>query len=81
MRITLVLFSIQAGVKHVLLGLNFLEKIFLIITDQCIYMYIMVYVHVHVHACIHAVHVFVGSSLATKVFIGNLPAMERVGSS
>ena len=27
------------------------------------------------------IQIFVGSCLATKVFIGNLPAMEGVGSS
>ena len=34
---------------------------------------------VHVHACyIHdALYIFVGSCLATKVFIGNLPGMGR----
>ena len=39
---------------------------------RCDCEYVHVYVSVDVHVC-----VFVGSCLATKVFIGNLPAMGR----
>ena len=50
--ITLVLFSIQAGVKHVLLGLNFVEKILNFNYNgpmHVIFMYTCIHVHMHMH--------------------------------
>ena len=38
---------------------------------------VRVYVYVRVHVCVGMVCMFVGSCVATKLFIGDLPAMGR----
>ena len=53
-----------------------------LVIDGGIYIYGLCYLpdtHNHIHWGIFEVHAFIGSCLATKVFIGNLQAMEDLG--